>query len=455
MNAFEVNFDGLVGPTHHYGGLAAGNLASQQNRLTVSRPRAAALEGLAKMKLLADLGVRQAVLPPHPRPHWEFLKQHGFQGSSARIIEQAAQQRPDLLSIAYSSAAMWTANAATISPSADTTDGRVHITPANLISTPHRVLESEQTTHVLRRIFHDSRHFVVLDPLPHSEILADEGAANQLRLCPAHAAPGIEVFVYGRDADSASARQAGRFLARQTRQASERVAALHQLPVERRCFVQQNPVAIDAGVFHNDVISLANEQVLLCHERAFVDQSQVLQLLRQMSAGELCVIEISDQELSLAEAVSTYLFNSQLITFHRSARASSSSPSKEMLLLCPGECETHLRARQVIGRIVTADNPICDVRFVNVRQSMRNGGGPACLRLRVVLNETELSSLDSRIFLTDALYEKLTTVVQQHYREELTIADLADPELAMESQTAQMEFEQLLFATNTPPGRDE
>ncbi|WP_437228236.1 N-succinylarginine dihydrolase [Planctomicrobium sp. SH661] len=428
MNAFEVNFDGIVGPTHHYGGLAAGNLASQQHQRTVSHPKAAALQGLAKMKLLADLGLKQAVLPPQPRPHWGFLERYGFSGTAAEIIEQVAQQRPELLSIAYSASSMWAANAATVSPSPDTADGRVHFTPANLISAPHRMLESEATTQLLRTIFHDHHHFVVYDPLPHDELLADEGAANHTRLCRSHSEPGVELFVYGRDAEADVALHPVKYPARQTRLACERIAALHQLDHERRFFAQQTPAAIDAGVFHNDVIAVGNENVFLCHEQAFVDQPDVLQKLRSALKGELYLLEIPAKEFSLEEAVSTYLFNSQLVTLP--------GEPKRMLLLCPDECENHLRARKVLDAILAGNNPVGEVRFVNVRQSMQNGGGPACLRLRVPLTERELQAMGGNLLLTDTLYDQLTAWVDEYYRDVLTLDDLADPQLAEEVEQA-------------------
>ncbi len=87
--AIEVNFDGIVGPTHNYAGLAHGNLASQKFKKTVSNPRAAALEGLAKMKKLAELGVMQAVLPPQDRPAISVLRGLGLSGSDAAVLEKA------------------------------------------------------------------------------------------------------------------------------------------------------------------------------------------------------------------------------------------------------------------------------------------------------------------------------------------------------------------------------
>ncbi|WP_437203271.1 N-succinylarginine dihydrolase [Planctomicrobium sp. SH664] len=445
MNWQEVNFDGLVGPTHHYGGLGLGNLASQANRHAISHPRQAALEGLAKMKLLAENGIKQAILPPHPRPHWGVLREAGLAGSPAQIIEQAAREHPALLSIAYSSAFMWTANAATVSPSPDTADGKVHLTPANLVSTAHRRLEAPFVTRLLREIFNDSRFFAVHDPLPPEARLADEGAANHLRLSSPsssavdrHGTPSVEVFVYGRDAESEGQARPARFEARQTLQASQQVARQHRLSDIRTLFVQQNPVAIDAGCFHNDVIAVSNENVLLCHERAFLHQDQVLSELRNRVPG-LQILEVAEAEVSLAEAVRTYLFNSQLVSL----------PAGGMLLLCPAACSTSPSVQRVVERWLAGDNPIREFRTVDVQQSLRNGGGPACLRLRVVLNDLQLGTVNPRLFLNDALYDDLCAWVERHYRAELSIDDLADPQLADEVAAALTDLAQLLQLPST------
>ena len=430
MSTLEVNFDGLIGPTHHYGGLSAGNLASQIHKLKTSSPKQAALEGLRKMKRLADLGVPQAVLPPHERPDLAFLHEHGFTGSDAEVVRAAAEQRIDLLSIAASASAMWAANAATVSPSADTRDGKVHFTPANLFSNAHRRLEPEFTTRLFRKIFADAKHFVVHDPLTDVEQLADEGAANHLRLCVSHDSPGVEVFVYGRNGTAAVPQQ---YPARQTKSASEQIATQHDLDPAASLFVQQNPETIDAGVFHNDVIAVANEGVLLCHELAYVDQQNVLNKLRQR-IPHLQAVEVSDRELSVAEAVETYLFNSQLVTL----------PDRSMRLICPTDCERHERARAVVDRIVSEASAIGAAEFVDVRQSMQNGGGPACLRLRIVLSETELDAIHQPVLLTESLYLRLCEWVERHYRDELSLETLADPNLIVEVRTALDELSQLL-----------
>jgi hypothetical protein len=279
--AVEANFDGLVGPTHNYSGIAPGNLASAANRMQASNPRAAALQGLDKMRALADLGYAQGVLPPQERPDVSALRQLGFSGGDADVIRQAAGDAPHLLSASSSAAAMWVANAATVSPAADTADRRVHFTPANLASSFHRALEAPATSHALRTIFADSQYFTHHPALPAAPQFGDEGAANHTRLCGKYGAAGVELFVYGRDPFNPSAPGPVRYPARQTRAASEAIARLHGLRPERCVFAQQNPDAIDAGVFHNDVIAVGNRDLLFAHEHAFADTDATLAAVRQ------------------------------------------------------------------------------------------------------------------------------------------------------------------------------
>ena len=195
----EFNFDGIPGPTHNYSGLAQGNLASERNKSQVAQPREAALQGLAKMRALAQRGIPQAVLPPHERPAMDALRTLGFTGSDADILARVARDAPSLLAACSSAAAMWVANAATVSASRDTPDGRVHFTPANLATHFHRALEAPTTTAVLRAVFADETRFVVHDALPSTPQTGDEGAANHTRVATADGT-GVDFFVYGRRA---------------------------------------------------------------------------------------------------------------------------------------------------------------------------------------------------------------------------------------------------------------
>jgi succinylarginine dihydrolase len=433
----ELNLDGLVGPTHNYAGLSYGNLASMGHGGKVSNPRAAALQGLAKMRLLADLGLVQGVLPPQERPDVGALRALGFSGSDARVLGRAAREAPELLAACASASSMWAANAATVSPSADTTDRRVHLTPANLVSQFHRSLEPPTTERILRAIFRESVHFCVHTPLAATAQLGDEGAANHLRLAPGHGAPGVEVFVYGRRAFVAAEAGPRRFPARQTREASQAVARRHGLAPDRTLFLRQHPDLVDSGVFHGDVIAVANEDVLFFHERAFADESALDELqnvFRATNASEPVLLKVEERRLPATVAVDTYLFNSQLVTL----------PAGGMALIAPAECDGHPAASEVLREVAEGENPVREVRFVDVRQSMENGGGPACLRLRVVLTSEELSSVPPGVLLTGALHAKLITWVERHYRDRLAPSDLADPALLDESRRALDELTGLL-----------
>jgi len=390
------------------------------------------------MKLLMDLGLKQAVLPPHERPDIATLRRLGYSGSEARILETGAAEDPILLAACYSSSSMWAANAATVSPSADAEDERVHLTPANLVSQFHRSIEPAFTGAVLKAIFKDGGVFAHHPPVPAGLHFSDEGAANHTRLCGKHGQRGIEFFVYGRKAFDPSELGPGHFPARQTLEASQAIARLHQLDPAATVFARQNPNAIDAGVFHNDVISVGNENVLLYHSEAFAAGPTVLNEVRRKfdacCGGELFFIEVGPGQVSVQEAVDSYLFNSQLVIL----------PDGGMCLIAPVECEQNPRTRQVLEEIVGETNPVREVRFVEVRQSMQNGGGPACLRLRVVLTLEEISLTHQAVFLTDRLHEELSSWGDRYYRDRLTVDDLADPHLPEESRAALDGLTQLL-----------
>ncbi len=430
MIAREFNFDGLIGPTHNYAGLSYGNVASASHQDLPSSPKAAALQGLAKMKYVFDLGVGQCVLPPLRRPRFEFLQSLGFSGSDKQLIDKAYAYSPVLLASCYSASNMWTANAATVSPSADCADGFLHITPANLSCALHRSIEHPSTTRNLRAIFPDRDSFKVHAPLPSQAGLADEGAANHTRLAPKHSLSGLELFTFGSDSQDQKSPKPSKFPARQTLLASSAIARRHGISKDRVCLLQQNPLAIDAGVFHNDVISVGNENVFLCHEMAFLDQAKRLADLKQRYDlafdSPLFIVQFSNAELELADAVSSYLFNSQLVT----------RPDGKMTLICPLECQENPQARACTERLVAEENPIDQVVFLDLRQSMNNGGGPACLRLRVVMTEQQQARMHPGVVFSESLYEKLVAWVEANYRDQLVPNDLRDPNLVVESLNA-------------------
>ncbi|KEZ77466.1 N-succinylarginine dihydrolase [Salinisphaera hydrothermalis] len=437
----EINFDGLVGPTHNYSGLAHGNIASASHRGLVSNPREAALQGLAKMKALHDAGFAQGVLPPQPRPAIEMLDRLGFTGTPSQKLAAAWAADPAIVRAISSAAAMWTANAATITPSPDAADGRVHFTAANLQSSFHRAIEAPTTAAALGAIFADESCFVHHQALPATPAFSDEGAANHTRLCSTYDAPGVHLFVYGREGlDRGHAKPTGskRFTARQTLEASQAVARQHGLKAVQCVFARQSATAIDAGVFHNDVIAVGNGPVLLYHETAFADEDTVLAELREKMGARgarLIPVRVASEAVSLADAVATYLFNSQLLT-----RADGS-----MVVIVPAECERNPAVAAELGRIVADPaNPIAEYRAYDVKQSMDNGGGPACLRLRVVLTAAERAAMNPGVLFDDALHDKLGAWVERHYRDRLAVDDLADPALIDETQTALDELTRLL-----------
>ncbi len=430
--AVEANADGLIGPTHSYAGLSPGNLASSLNRGEASNPRAAVLQGLDKMKALADLGLPQFVLPPHERPDIPFLRTLGFAGSDAQVLERAWKDAPAFAAAACSASPMWAANAATVTPSADARDGRVHFTPANLITNLHRSLEHRQTKRALDALFPDTARFAVHDALPSVAHLADEGAANHVRLCADHGAPGVNLLVWGREAFEP---WDGAFPARQTREASEAVVRRHE--ASGVVLAQQSKAAIAGGTFHNDVVCVGALETLFFHDLAFEDAAGMQDAVRRAADGlfDPIFVEVSSADLPLADAISSYLFNSMLIQVPGESR---------LTLICPTETRDNPKSHAVAQGLAASNGPIGAVRYVDVRQSMRNGGGPACLRLRVVLTEPELAATNPAMRLTDALHADLSTWANRWYRDELRPADLADPALLDESRGALDELTTIL-----------
>ncbi|MFO6448469.1 N-succinylarginine dihydrolase [Erythrobacter sp. NE805] len=392
----EINFDGIVGPSHNYAGLSLGNIASASHGGDTSYPRAAALQGVEKMRgNLARLGV-QGFLLPLPRPNRALLEALALDGT----------EPPQLRAAAWSASAMWTANAATVSPAPDTADGRCHLTAANLVTMLHRAQEWPDTKRQLDIAFADTRHFAVHDAVPPT--FGDEGAANHMRLATSHDAPGVEVFVYGKPG--------GRFPARQHEQASRLVARRHGLAPERTLFIEQNPEAIAAGAFHNDVVAVANGRVLFTHDRAFADQQGAYEAIRAAFPA-LEVVEVPSSAVTLEEAIRTYLFNAQLLTL----------PDGSMALIVPEECRESASVWAWAQAMLAGNGPIRQVIPVDVRQSMANGGGPACLRLRVVCDP---ATVDPRFLLDAAKADLLERVIAAHWPEQIDPIDLASENLA-------------------------
>lgn len=438
MSGFEVNFDGIVGPTHHYAGLSIGNEASLYNRAKLSNPKKAALQGLKKMKTLAELGFMQGVLPPQLRPNVSMLRELGFSGSDEQILLCAVKTSPYLLSAMSSASSMWAANAATVSPSADSTDGKVHFTVANLNAKLHRSFEAPTTSFILRATFNNEAYFYHHRALPQQSDFSDEGAANHNRFCGEYDKQGIQLFVYGRRAFSGRVAMPQKYPARQTLEASEAVSRLHHLKPEYTIFAQQNPAAIDSGVFHNDVIAVSNQHVFFHHQHAFVDQKNLLRQLSEKSTGlglPFVNVEVPESQVTMKDAVASYLFNSQLLT----------KADGKMTIIVPEECRQYEKVWHYLTELMeSASSPIDEIQIFDLRESMRNGGGPACLRLRVVLNEAEFAAVNNGSLLNETCYQQLRRWVEKHYRDRLHIKDLVDPQLLREVYQALDELTQIL-----------
>lgn len=435
MKQFEVNFDGLVGPTHNYAGLSFGNVASKSNAKATSSPKQAAKQGLQKMKALNDMGMIQGVLAPQERPDIATLRRLGFTGTDGSVLEQAAKQAPAVFMACCSASSMWTANAATVSPSADTANGKIHFTPANLTNKFHRSLEPQVTGRILKAIFNSDKYFEHHSHLPDNEHFGDEGAANHTRLCSQYDHAGVEIFVYGRHAFDDSKPAPKIYPARQTLEACQAVARLHGLAEESVVYIQQNPGVIDQGVFHNDVISVGNQNVLFYHEQAFHNtQSALDEVQRKFGQQPIHFIRVGTDQVSVKDAVGTYLFNTQIITL----------PSGDMAIIAPTECQENASVSAYLADLVTQNTPIREVRYFDVKQSMRNGGGPACLRLRVAMNDQELAAVNQNTIMSDKVFARLNQWVDKHYRDELAVDDLRDPVLLNESRSALDELTQIL-----------
>ncbi|KWV90713.1 N-succinylarginine dihydrolase [Erythrobacter sp. YT30] len=396
MSLTEINFDGIVGPSHNYAGLSLGNIASASHKGDPSYPRAAALQGAAKMRgNLSRLGV-QGFLLPLPRPNILLEDTLSLDGTEA----------PALRAAPWSASSMWTANAATVSPAPDTIDGKCHLTPANLVAMLHRAQEWPDTKRQLDIAFGNTDHFVVHGPVPPT--FGDEGAANHGRFCEGHGSAGVELFVYGKTG--------GKFPARQHEQASRLVARKHGLDPAKCVFVEQNPAAIEAGAFHNDVVSVVNERVLFTHAEAFADQAGAYEAIREVFPA-LEVVEVPSASVSLEEAIRTYLFNAQLLTM----------PDGSMALIVPEECRESESVWSYCEAMMASNGPIREVIPVDVRQSMANGGGPACLRLRVACDPT---TVDPRFLLDEAKADRIESVISETWPEQIDPADLGSDTLA-------------------------
>jgi succinylarginine dihydrolase len=403
MALVEINFDGVIGPSHNYAGLSLGNIASSSNAGASSQPRAAALQGVEKMRANLRLGLAQGFFMPLDRPNIAWL---------SALSTDMAHAEPHIRAAAFSASAMWAANAATVSPSPDTADGKCHLSAANLLTMAHRSHEWPGTLAQLQIAFADAQHFAVHPAVPAP--YGDEGAANFMRLCPSHGEAGIEIFVYGK--------AGGTFPARQHIESSKAVARAHQLDPAKTLFVQQSEIAIAAGAFHNDVVAVANERVLFTHEQAFeFPEETYADIKRLMPEVEIVIVPAS--RVSLADAIQSYLFNAQLVTV----------PDGSMALILPSEAQRNANVWGWLNEMVAGNGPIRKLVPVDVRQSMANGGGPACLRLRVVADP---ATVDARFMADEATLDSMSEVIASLWPENIAPDQLGHPALVQQVRQA-------------------
>lgn len=399
----EINFDGIIGPSHNYAGLSLGNIASSSNAGAVSQPRAAALQGIEKMRANLRLGLAQGFFMPLDKPNNTWL---------AGLATDMESAEPHIRAAAFSASAMWAANAATVSPAPDTADGRCHLSAANLLTMAHRSHEWHGTLAQLKLAFADDKHFAVHAAVPPP--YGDEGAANFMRLCPSHGEAGIEIFVYGK--------AGGPFPARQHIESSKAIARAHRLDPTKTLFVQQSEVAIAAGAFHNDVVAVANERVLFIHEQALEYPEETYAQIRSLMP-EAEIVVVPANRVSLADAIQSYLFNAQLVTL----------PDGGMVLILPGEAQANSNVWGWLSEMVEGNGPIRELVLVNVRQSMANGGGPACLRLRVVAGP---ANVDQRFMADEAKLDRIAETIAEHWPESISPDQVGDAALVQQVQMA-------------------
>jgi succinylarginine dihydrolase len=424
----EFNIDGLIGPTHHFGGLGVGNVASETNRNKIAHPKAAALEGLSKMRKLHELGIPQFYLPPPVRPNCRWMEAMGFRTNDPSDWRHCASQFPSLFSSSLSSSFMWMANAATCSSSVDTIDGLGRIVIANLAASLHRGQENLERHAQLRRLFQHVSTIEVIEALPSLVPLRDEGAANGMRFWNPTNHQGIYVFAFGeRNSNTTQTATPAKesvhphvYPSRQTSLASQLVARSLRIRDSRSLFVQQHPKAIDAGVFHNDVIATSHENFLFVHESAYVDQcnqlDRISETFRNQCGGKLGILVVTEEELSLSEAVSTYLFNSQIVT-----RSDGS-----WCMLCPIECLNSPAAVQVLRRVQHQESRLGAIEFVSLKESMANGGGPACLRLRAYASDADIERIPFGARIHDDSLAFLERVITSEYPDSVHLDDFLD-----------------------------
>lgn len=399
------NFDGLVGCTHNYAGLSQGNLASMTHKNAISNPQQAALQGLKQMKLVYDIVGIQGFLPPQMRPNFKLLHHYGFVGTEAKVLEKAYEKRPDILAVAWSASAMWTANAATVTI---TDKNHVHITPANLLTMRHRHQELEETAFTLKNIFYQENYFTHHFPVT----MPDEGAANHMSIKGYDKI--YDIFVY-------SPTKAV-YPARQSLFSSQEIARNHEC--HNPIFLEQSIEAVNQGAFHNDVVAISHDNFIIYHEYAFSDDT--------LLPSDILKIKIPNMMLNLQEAIKTYLFNMRIIENNQN----------EYFMIMSYDVMENKNAQDAIDYIKQHNPRIKSVIYMDLQQSMANGGGSACLRFRVPL--IEKNSVQQSYLLNNDKFNKLNDFVKNNYRDTVKPDDLRDIDFAYECLAVYDKFNDFL-----------
>jgi succinylarginine dihydrolase len=134
-------------------------------------------------------------------------------------------------------------------------------------------------------------------------------------------------------------------------------------------------------------------------------------------------VEVAAADVPLEDAIRSYLFNAQLVTLS----------DGEMALIVPGEARETPSVWGWIERHLAGNGPIRRVEVVDVRQSMANGGGPACLRLRVVADP---ASVDPRFLVDSDRIDRIAEVVARTWPDEIDHRDLQSAALIADIERA-------------------
>ena len=169
---------------------------------------------------------------------------------------------------------------------------------------------------------------------------------------------------------------------------------------------------------------------LRSHEQAFADKEGFYADLRRL-LPEVEIVEVPADLVSLEDAVKSYLFNAQLVTL----------PEGGMALILPEEARETPRVWAWLEAMAAGNGPIRRLAIVDVRQSMANGGGPACLRLRVVADP---ATVDPRFLADEAKLDAVAAVIAEIWPETIAPCDLADPSLWARAAEARIALLDLL-----------